>query len=302
MGGLFGTDVRRGTLLSTGAAVWAAAFLIPYKQASLLADAEVVALALLIASAAWNTALAVVESRGHLRVDRASIWAAAALAVFSVTGNICSSNALTTLEPATTSVLLRTDVVFVALGSAVLLGERVSASLALGAALALVGLLMMRMPFDGGASFAGILWALGAANSFGAMVLVTRKVIHRIQPVAVNALRLWLAAAVLAAVPGVGASALAASTQLWLLATAAAFCGPFVSRLCIMYALRHVTAAYHVLISLSAPVFAFGLGYAFFGTVPTSSELVGGAIMLVGIALPVVPGLRAARAGATGAE
>ena len=88
MRGLFGTDVRRGTLLSTGAAVWAAAFLIPYKQASQLADARVVALAMLAASAVWSTAMAAIETRGRLRINRASLWAAVALAVFSVTGNI----------------------------------------------------------------------------------------------------------------------------------------------------------------------------------------------------------------------
>jgi len=292
--GLFGTDVRRGTLLSTGAAAWAAAFLIPYKQASLLADAQVVALAMLTASALWNTATALVETRGTLRLNRASWWAAAALAVFSVTGNICSSNSLDTLEPAVTSVLLRTQVVFVALAAAVFLRERVTASLAVGAAIALGGLVVMRMPLDAGADFTGVLWALGAANSFGAMVIITRKVIHRIQPVAVNAVRLWIAVLILAALPGTASRTLSAGGELWLLATVAAFCGPFISRLCIMYALRHVTAAYQVLIGLSSPVFAFALGYLILGTVPTRYELIGGAVMLAGIAVPVAGGLRAA--------
>jgi len=140
-----------------------------------------------------------------------------------------------------------------------------------------------------------VLWALGGASSFGTMVIITRKVIDRIQPVTVNVMRLWLAVAFLAAVPGTAARALAAGHELWLMAAVAAFCGPFVSRLCIMYALRHVTAAYQVLISLSAPVFAFVLGYLFLGTVPTGPELVGGGIMLIGIAVPVVAGLRAAQ-------
>ena len=125
------------------------------------------------------------------------------------------------------------------------------------------------------------------------MVIVTRRVIHRIQPVTVNALRLWLAVAGLAAFPGVAARTLAASAELWLLCSAAAFCGPLLSRLFIMYALKHVTAAYQVLVSLSSPVFALVFGLLFLGTGPTGYELAGGIIMLAGIAVPVVSGLRA---------
>jgi len=47
-----------------------------------------------------------------------------------------------------------------------------------------------------------------------------------------------------------------------------------------------------VLISLSSPVFAFVLAFVILGTVPTSYELAGGVVMLVGIALPVIAGLR----------
>lgn len=293
MGRLFETNLRRGTLFSICAAAWAAAFLIPYKKASLLADAQVVALALLTASALWNTATAIIETRGRLRMNRTSMWAAVGLAFFSVTGNICTSNSLTTLDPAITSVLLRTQVIFVAVAAAVFLRERITGSLVVGAVIALGGLALMRMPFHSGADFAGVVWALGGAGSFGAMVIITRKVIHRIQPVTVNAVRLWLAVAFLAALPGTASRTLSASRNLWLLATAAAFCGPFISRLCIMYALRHVTAAYQVLIGLSSPVFAFVLGYLILGTVPTGFEIAGCFVMLIGVAVPVISGLRA---------
>jgi len=296
MAPLFGTDVRRGTLLSTGAAIWAAAFLIFYKQASLLADARVVALALLSVAAVLNTGAALIETRGRLRLDRVGAWASVALAVFSVTGNLCSSEALTTLDPGIMAVLLRTQVVMVALAGALFLGERVTAGLALGGLIALGGLVLMRMPLDARADLAGVAWALGAAASFGAMAVVTRKVIHRIQPVAVNAVRLWMAVAILAALPGNAAGAVHAGPALWLQALGAAVCGPFLSRLFIMYALRHVTVAYQALLNLSSPVFAFVLAFLVLGTLPTGHELIGGAVMLAGIAVPVIAGLRATRA------
>jgi len=54
-----------------------------------------------------------------------------------------------------------------------------------------------------------------------------------------------------------------------------------------------VTAAYQVLISLSSPVFTFVLGFAILGTTPTEYEALGGAIMLIGIAIPVARHVRA---------
>lgn len=293
------TKVGRGTLLSTGSAFWAAAFLIPYKQASLIADAQAVALVMLAASAIMNTVAAATELRGKLRLDRLSLLTAVALAGFSVVGNFCSAMALLTLEPAIASVLYRTQIVFVAVAGVFALGEGITRTFALGAGVALAGLVVMQLPETGlaefGSSAAGVLWALGASASFASMAVITRRVIHRIRPIAVNAVRLWLAVAVLALVPGTAQSALDADPRMWLFASLAAACGPFVSRLLIMFALRYITAAYQTLVSLSSPLFAFVLGFVFMGSIPSAQEILGGAVMLLGIAVVVVSSARTGR-------
>lgn len=288
-------SVRRGTLLATQAAFWAAAFLLPYREASRRADATSVALVLLAASAVFSSGAAIVELRGRVRLDRTNITTAIALAVLSVVGNICSARSLLSLEPAVASVLLRTQILFVAAAGAVLLGERISGIFAIGAAASFVGLLVMRIPTSGSlwsAPLGGIGWALGASLCFSAMAVLTRRTIHLIHPVSVNALRLWLAVAILALVPGAVGGVVEAGASMWLFATAAAFCGPFLSRLCIMFSLRHITAAYQTLVSLSSPVFAFVLAYLLVGSVPTAQELSGGAVMLAGILVVVASALR----------
>ena len=111
-------------------------------------------------------------------------------------------------------------------------------------------------------------------------------VIARISPVAVNTCRLWLAVGAWSLVPGVARHALSQGRDFWLFVTVAGLFGPFLGRLLIMYSLRTLRAAHSALLLLMAPVFAFLIGFFGFGTAPTARELLGGAIMLAGIALP----------------
>jgi drug/metabolite transporter (DMT)-like permease len=120
------------------------------------------------------------------------------------------------------------------------------------------------------------------------MHVTTRKVIRRIDPVFVNALRLWLAVGLMVMLPGRLAGALALDLHTWALVAAAAFLGPFLSRLCLMYAVRHISASRSSLVTLAAPVFAFVLGFLVLGIAPTVRELLGGALITAGIALPLL--------------
>lgn len=74
------------------------------------------------------------------------------------------------------------------------------------------------------------------------MHVVIRRYIQQIQPVAVNALRLWMAV--------------------------------FLARNCIMYAVKYTPASYSTLITLITPVFALGLELIFLGTSPSAVELI----------------------------
>lgn len=283
-------ELGRGLAFSLAGAACSALYLFPYKRAAAFAPADVLAFALLAVAAALTTAFAIGEAKGPAstpRRGRRVLWATSALlAVVTISGNWCGAQAVARLEPAVASVLLRTEVVFVGGLAALLLGERLTPALGLGALTALLGLAVMRWPLRLDAAGAGAAWALGAAASFGLMQVITRRVISRISPLAVNALRLWLAVALLALVPGTLRGALAAGPYFWGCVAVAALFGPFLGRLCIMYSLRSLKAAHSSLLLLMAPVLAFLIGYIGWGTTPTVLEVSGGALMLVGIALP----------------
>jgi drug/metabolite transporter (DMT)-like permease len=120
------------------------------------------------------------------------------------------------------------------------------------------------------------------------MALLTRKYIHRLRPVPVNALRLWMSVALwLAAERRLPTFVTDSHAFIAYCAIAAAF-GPFVSRTALMYALRYVPASTTVLVGLTMPVITLVVAFAVFGTLPDSRELLGGAIMLGGIAIPLL--------------
>ena len=283
-----------GYAYSVCAALCSAGYLFPYKSAARLGPSDVLAYALLIVAALSSSALSLWQrGRGPAqRWDRTFWKTSAVLALLAISGNLCRAQAVARLEPAIASVLLRTEIVFVGALGAVVLGERVTPALLGGAALALAGLAIMRWPLALDRAGAGALWALGGAASFGMMQVLTRRVIARISPVAVNTCRLWIAVGAWSLVPGVTRGAFTSGMEFWLLVAAAGLLGPFAGRLLIMYSLRSLEAAHSALLLLLAPVFAFLIGYVAYGSVPHAAELVGGAVMLAGIALPSLAGRR----------
>jgi O-acetylserine/cysteine efflux transporter len=292
-------ELRVGLGYSLAGALCSALYLFPYKHAGLLASPDVLAYALLIIAALSSTGLDLWQRRAERRpsMDRRTFWSTSALlSLLTISGNFCGAQAVTRLEPAITSVLLRTEIVFVGAFAALLLGEQVTARLAIGAVLALAGLIVLRWPLvlDGAGS--GALWALGGAASFGMMQVLTRRVIDRISPVAVNTCRLWLAVGQLSLVPGMPAAAFGKAREFWLFVGLAGLFGPFLGRLFIMYSLRTLRAAHSALLLLCAPVLAFAIDYIGYGNLPSAREMIGAAVMLIGIALPSIARLYGERA------
>ena len=68
----------------------------------------------------------------------------------------------------------------------------------------------------------------------------------------------------------------------------AAFFGPFIGRLCLMQSARYVEARVTALANLGSPVITLVLAWAVLDDLPTGYELLGGLVMLVGIAFPIV--------------
>jgi drug/metabolite transporter (DMT)-like permease len=147
---------------------------------------------------------------------------------------------------------------------------------------------VLRDPLGPGAvDLRGTVFAFLAVVCFSAMAVVTRRVIHRVDAVRVNALRLWMTLPfgyVLAGAPTDLASIPLAQLGY---AALAAFAGPFAARLCLILSARHVDARITAIGALSAPVISLPLEMLLLGVTPPAHELLGGAIMLGGIAIPL---------------
>ncbi len=288
--------MQRGILLSAVGAFWAAAYLIPFKAAAAVAPAEALVLPMLLVAAVLNTIPAGIAGvRRKPRLDRTAIVVAALLGILSALGNEAMAHALARIGPGPASVMLRIQVIFVALGAWWVLGERVTPRFWIGALLALAGFALLQRHLGGEADApaAGMLWALLAAVAFGAMQVIVRKTILRIDPLLVNSLRLWIAVLLMACIPGRLGLLARADLNLWLLCATAALLGPVTSRICMMLALRHVPVALSTLVLFVAPVFAFALGGLFFGSWPGPAEIGGSLVILLGVALPVIEMARA---------
>jgi drug/metabolite transporter (DMT)-like permease len=291
-------STRRGVSLAFAGAVLSACFVIPWKIATEHGDPTEATLVLLVTAAVCNTLAQffVREQPPSVHLPQASLALtlrlALVFAVLSLAGNYCSAAAVQRLSGPLLSVLLRCEVLVVALLGALLLGEHVARSYWTGTAIAGVGLVVLSWPDAGSpasrdANAAGVLFGLGSALCFGTMIVLTRKFIARVRPVFLNATRLWLGVLLWFLVQWRVPTGSELAPGLVLGAALAGFFGPFLSRLCAIYSARHVTAATTALLGLAAPPLTLLLTLLVVGTWPSAHALLGGRIMLLGICVRV---------------
>ncbi len=280
-------------------AVAAAGMVIPWKLANQAGDPSISVLLLLSTGALGSTLLRGLQRFGRppggQQIQRIDWIVAAALALFTLAGNHASAVAIRDLSPALLNVLLRTDFLFVAILGWPLLGERVGARFWIGAPLVLVGLILLQ-GLDGSRSLvavmeSGVGWAIGAAGCFSALSLITRRFIRRIDAVAVNSIRLWISVAYwLVLNPWPDPDAIPRAQ--WMNAALAALAGPFLGRLALMQSARYLEAQVTTLATLTTPVFTLAFALVLLDEWPRPHELLGGAIMLGGITISLLPGRR----------
>lgn len=289
-------DHRRGIYWALGAAFGVVAMIIPWKVANTLGDTKVNTLILLAAAAVFNTALTVVQRRAMPRFRRFDFGFAAALAALTLLGNLASASAIAQLSTALVTVIQRSEIIIVALLAWPLIGERIDRRFLIGAAIAVCGLMVLYDPVASSTPHAsGMALAFFSAICFGAMAVLTRKFIQRIQPVSVNALRLWLSVTLWFAFNGVPKALFEISPAQAGCACLAAFCGPFVGRLSLMMSAKYVEARITALAMLTAPPLTLVLAYLLLDELPQVREITGGLLMLLGIAIPILALARPAR-------
>lgn len=296
---------RRGILWALAAAVGVTGFVIPWKLASTHgATTATNTLVLLCAAAFFNSVLTLFQQRAIPRFGRLDLAVAAALAVFTLLGNLASASAIQLLSPALFTVVQRVEVIMIALLAWPIIGERIDRNFWIGAAIAGGGLILLQDPMAGmpegtgdGSRVSGMVYAVMSTLCFSAMAVITRKYIHRIDPVSVNALRLWLSVAFWFVLHGFPSEIYEISGPQAGYATLAAFFGPFLGRLSLMMSAKYVEARITTLATLLAPVLTVGLGYIVLSDLPTAREIQGGVIMLIGISIPILGLTRSKRAG-----
>lgn len=279
-------------------AVASAAFLIPWKLATHHGDPEVAVLCLLVFAALFASVASLLD-RTNAALFRGGLWPTLRLALlmssFTLAGNWASAESVQRISGALLAVLQRFELIVVALLGAVVLGEKVRPSFWVGGVVAISGLVVLNQRDLGpGTSFdpLGVLYGVGSAMFFGAMFVIQRRFLAGVHLVPLNALRLWFGVllwfVVYRRVPTIDQL----NPDLVRTTAAAAFFGPFLSRMGTLVSARHVPAAVTVFVVLSTPIFALALAWVWLGDFPQDHELLGGAVMLSGIAIPAVAMLR----------
>ncbi len=269
-------------------AILTAAYLLCFRAAD--APRSTVTFAILLGAALFNTGLTATRWKTTPRPNQKWLYSALFLSLMTVGGNIALGVALEQLGPGVTSTMMQLQVFFIAVGAWLLLRERVGILLVFGAGLALIGFSFFALPSGDSARLplVGLACGVLTALCFSGMIIWTRAVISRLDPVSLNAGRLWIAVAGMALWPGMLRNAWQMPWQAWALSFAAAALGPFLGRLCVMYSLRFIGAAQTKLWGMLSPVFAFFFVYLVYGTLPTQRAVLGGLLIVSGVLLPTL--------------
>lgn len=282
------SDRQQGILWAFAAASCTAGFVIPWKVASTHGGIATNTLVLLVAAAVFNSLLTVIRQRAVPKFSRFDLGVAIALAFFTLLGNHASSTAISMVSPALLTVMQRGEVIVVALLAWPILGERIDWKFWLGAITAAAGLLLLADTSSADTTRAdGIAWACLSTLSFSSLAVLTRKFIFRIDVVSVNALRLWLSIGLWFAWNGLPDELYEISGPQVLYASIAAFFGPFLGRLFLMQSALKVEARITSLTNLASPPMTLAFAYLLLSDLPSTREIQGGIIMLIGIAIPI---------------
>lgn len=201
--------------------------------------------------------------------------------------NVALNIAEQTLDAGTTAMIVNVGPILIALGAALFLREGLSVWLAIGAAVAFVGVILIGIA-TGGSSFGdpGVLWALVAAVTYAAGVLLQKPTLRRLP----NAQVTWLGCTIgfLVCLPFTGdlitelqsapMHAILGMLYLGAVPTALAFSTW-------AYALSRMPAGQLGVSTYIVPPLAIIMGLLFFAEVPTPLAIIGGAVCLVGVAL-----------------
>lgn len=202
--------------------------------------------------------------------------------------NVALNIAEQSLDAGTTAMIVNIGPILIALGAGVFLREGIPKWLGIGAGVAFLGVVLIGVGTSGGAigDGTGIVWALIAAVTYAAGVLMQKPALRRLPAAQVT----WLGCVIglVACLPfsgqlvsGIAAAppeAIAGVVYLGAVPTALAFSTW-------AYALSRMPAGQLGVTTYIVPPLAIVLGLLIFAEVPAVTAIVGGAICLVGVAV-----------------
>jgi drug/metabolite transporter (DMT)-like permease len=233
-------------------------------------------------------------TRGQLRLDLLRRHLPFFLAIGLLVGasTYLGMVAVRYIDPGTAALLSRVSVVF-GVGLGVLwLGERLTRIEAMGAALAVVGVVVVAFR-PGDYLRLGALLTLGGTLCYAMHAALVKRHGGQIPFVHFFLYRLVGTTAFMALIPLVHGGFMVPGPVGWLLLALTATVDTVVSRGLYYLALRRLDMSLHTILLTLSPVVTMLWSFALFGSVPSLTEGVGGAIVLAGVLL--VTGSRTAR-------
>ena len=209
-------------------------------------------------------------------------------------GNYSICQALNLASPTMLILLSRSEIIFAMLLSWLFLKEIITARVWLAVVFIIAGIIVMKLnilSFELN-EWSAIIWAITTAFSFAVMQVLTKSIIHEINPQVLNVSRLALALVILWSLEEVRSGVAVLEFIEWQWLALAAFCGPFVGRVSYTYALRYLTISKTVIVGSFSPVVSLIFELLVLGTLINGYEAFGGTIMLAGILWVFLPGLR----------
>ncbi len=278
------SDRQRGYIFALMAMMGAALFSFPYQQAV----HEVGALPSVFGVFCWAmlfSAPGAWRLRRNTRFRPRILYISVVMAIVGVVGNYAVCQALDGNAPSLVIIITRSEIVIAMLLGWVFLKEYVTRRVWVAVGVILTGIVVMRLEglSHASGSWSLVLWALLTAFSFASMQVLSKAIVHEIDPQALNVIRLGLALVIMAFFPGVLETVQTMSWHTWMLLGMAAFSGPFIGRVSYTYALRSLTIAQAMTIGTCAPVLTLLIDVLVFQRIPGLWELGGGTLVLLGV-------------------
>jgi drug/metabolite transporter (DMT)-like permease len=208
-----------------------------------------------------------------------------AVAFLGVMANYSICQAIAGSSATMFNVISRAEIIIAMILGWVFLHEPVGLRVWMAIAVVLSGILLMRVDTltVNLEDWETVLWALSTAGCFASIQVLTKAIIHEIDPQVLNVLRLSLAVGMMLALPGLAVEVSALNLEGWGWLGLAAFFGPFLGRVAYTYSLRYHTIAKAMTAITFSPILTLILEFLIFGRMLSVLELMGGALVITGI-------------------